>query len=378
MNNLDAKIKSLAKSEKLAIPAGYDAMLKNTYAALPERTSQIKHGISKRRLTAVLIAATLLLVGTASALAFSGVGEWFLDFFRGQSGKDLTPGQQHLIEGSAADIGESVTSGGLTITVESVLCDDYTIYVKLNVEAPEGVVLDADNYTFEKDVFLGNPNWKLKNYSKYLNGYSGSCTVLEDNDGKSNTVSLLFQRTITMAPGSNFSFRDGKARWFELKNFQTSEDVGDGGNKAVTLFEGIWRFEFVYGDGTNSVELISAPVYSRGWRWSLHEDGVDPVDDPYEDVLITSFVLSPLGATCFYEFWDDGGKPEALNFYGVELVMRDGSVVGLFPSDAAAGTMPGGGTSGYFKFKVDMSGTIVVLDEVDYVRFPGDVVLPMG
>ena len=348
---------------------GYDACLT---VSIP-RVKQ--NGRPVRKFSRVLTFAaviTMLLALSIVALAVSGVGAWFLDFFRGQSGRDLTPGQQQLIEGSAAAIGESVTDGGLTITVETVLCDDYTVYVKLNVEAPEGAVLDAGNYDFEKDAWLKNPNWELKNYSKDLNGYSGSCTVLEDYDGKANTVSLLFQRTVTMAPDSDFTFRDGEARWFELRNFQEWTDEG-----AVTLYEGVWRFEFVYGDGDNSVELISEPVHSRGWRWSAHVEGNDPVSDPYEDVWITSFVLSPLGATCFYEYWDDGGYPEALNFYEVELVLKDGSVVKLYPKDAAVGTMPGGVTSGYFKFKIDVAGTIVALEEIDYVSLPGDVILPV-
>ena len=328
------------------------------------------HRLSRALSVAAVVA--LLLALSIVALAVSGVGAWFLDFFRGQSGRELTPGQQQLIEGSAAAIGESVTDGGLTITVETVLCDAYTVYVKLNVEAPEGAVLDAGNYTFEKDAWLKNPNWDKKNYSKDLNGYTGSCTVLEDNDGRNNTVSLLFERTVTMAPGSDFTFRDGEARWFELRNFQEWTDEG-----AVTLYEGVWRFEFVYGDGDNSVELISEPVHSRGWRWSAHVEGNDPASDPYEDVWISSFVLSPLGATCFYEYWDDDGLPEALNFYEVKLVMKDGSVVKLYPKDGAVGTMPGGVTGGFFNFKIDVAGTIVALDEIDYVSLPGDVILPM-
>lgn len=348
----------------------------DTLAEVLQMTQEGKRGFRASHITRIAAVIILTLALAATALAMSGVGGWFLDFFRGRSGKELTPGQQQLIESSAAEIGQSVTSGDLTITVESVLCDDYTIYVKLNVEAPEGVMLDADNYTFEKDAWLKNPNWELKNYGKYFNGYSGSCTVLEDDDGKGNTVSLLFQRTVTMAPGSGFSFRDGETRLFELKNFQTRVDNEmDEGNTAVTLFEGIWCFELVYGDGTNGVELISEPARSIGWRWSSHEDGVDPALGPHEDVWITSFVLSPLSATCFYTFWDDGGLPEALSFYGAELIMKDGSVMRLLPLGAAVGTMPGGTTSGYVTFKIDVSGTIVDLDEVDCVRFPGDVVL---
>ena len=111
----------------------------------------------------------------------------------------------------------------------------------------------------------------------------------------------------------------------------------------------------------------SGAFYSGRWRTlgsginSLGQRG----DGTNEDVLITSFELSAMGVTCSYD-WDDGGLPEALEFIGAEVVMKDGSVVQLNPASGFVGSCS-------FKFYVP-----IVLGDVDYVRIPGGVVLPVN
>ena len=58
--------------------------------------------------------------------------------------------------------------------------------------------------------------------------------------------------------------------------------------------------------------------------------------------------------------------PEALEFIGVEVVMKDGSVIQLSPAGAVIGS---------FRFKFYAP---IVLGEMDYVRIPDGVVLPVN
>ena len=299
-------------------------------------------------LAVAAIAAALLVALSTVALAVSGIGGWFISYFNRTSSNELSPGQQQFIEESAVGIGQSVTSGELTITVESALSDDYTIFVKLLVEAPEGSVLDRDNYRFRNESFVVNTNWDI--YSPYLNSWSASFAILEDEDGKSNTISLLYEGTVRMAAGSGFSFRDGEVRKLRFEDFSTWTLEGE-----QVLYEGIWSFDIIYGDNkseSGSIELISEPVHCFWQR----EDGTR------EDVWMTSFELSEMGASCTYD-WDDGGLPEALEFIGVEVVMKDGSVIQLSPAGAVVGS---------FRFKFYAP---IVLGEVDYVKIPIGVVL---
>ena len=55
---------------------------------------------------AVLVAAIIvLMLGMATvAFAYSGAGNWFLGFFRERAGRELTPGQQQLIEDETIDM----------------------------------------------------------------------------------------------------------------------------------------------------------------------------------------------------------------------------------------------------------------------------------
>ena len=302
-----------------------------------------------RPLAVVVIAAAMIVVLGTVALAVSGIGGWFQSYFSGMSERELTSGQQQFIEESAMSIGQSMTSGELTITVESALSDDYTIFVKLLIEAPEGSVLDRDNYRFHEESFMVSADWDR--YSSFLNSWSASVTVLEDEDGKSNTVSLLYQGTVRMAPGSGFSFRDGEARKLRFEDFSTWTLDGE-----CVLYAGVWSFDIIYGDNSSgSIELISEPIHCLGQRG----------DGTSEDVLMTSFEVSAIGATCTYD-WDDRGLPEALEFIGVEVVMKDGSVFQLNPAGAVIGS---------FRFKFYAP---IVLGEMDYVRIPDGVVLPVN
>lgn len=327
------------------------------------------HRKSKAYIRILIAAAVILALTTGTALAIqSGIGSWFTNLFREQSGEVLSPGQEQLIEDLAVAIGEGVTHENLTVMVESALSDDYTAYIKVLVEAPEGVVFDKDNYNFQKySLSLGEDD----RYWPYLVSMGGSCALVEDDDGKNNTITLLIKKMVTMAPESGFSFRDGDSRKLQLENLQTwSMDEG-----YITLFEGAWSFDVTLSENLsddssneiNEIELISEPVYCQGLEsaWTMAGETVET----YEEVKMTSFVLNTFGATCTYERLHIDNNGSALEFVGTEIVMKDGTIIMLQPRSAAFNFDI---NQGYFTFTTDAP---IILDDVDFIRLPDGVIL---
>lgn len=325
--------------------------------------SNPKQRASGHRLATILIAAVLLMALTVSALAYFGTGDWFKSFFAERSGGNLSPGQQQYIDEKTVGIGQSATYDGWTVTVESAICDKYHTYIKVNIEAPEGTVLEESAYFFESDSLSRAEPVDTSRYEILSSGVGWE--PLDDGDGKSNTISIMRTSKVTVASGSDFSYADGDARILRLENFCVWQDDDELVQKEVVLAEGVWSFEFVFVENndteTDEIELISKPILCQGQRMMGNN----------VEVKMTSFRLNALGAVCEYGFIGDD-KPEALSFEGVQAVMKDGSVIELRP--AAAGLIAETNIANS-NFKFDAP---IVLVEVDHIMFPNDVIFPVS
>ena len=317
----------------------------NTLFEVLKMTKENKKPLRITR-TALIAAIVVLMLGMATvAMAYSGAGNWFLGFFRERSGEELTVEQQQLIEDETVKIGSSITSGDITITVESALSDDYNAFILLKIEAPEGFDLGGKNFSF----------WS-SNIDIDFRQMSGTHPVFEDENGKPNILTMLMNESVIPLPDSGFSFRDGSVRRLTLTDICNWTSDGH----KITLVEGTWSFDIVFSDVDRddsiigSVELVKEPVYCYGS--GLMGDS--------QKVLMTSFELRTFGAIMTYEQSPDE-RPEAIDFIGVQIIMKDGSAVELSPSD---------GQVGIFTFRL---ATPIILGDVDYVQFPEGILLPM-
>ncbi len=110
-----------------------------------------KKEITFQRITTSLTAAGLVVcmilclgVGYVFAAAF-GVIDDFLGFFEKRNGSSLSETQKQYIQQVCAEIGESVTCGDVTVTVQGAITDGKTYYIYLDIIAPEGVSLEDIN-----------------------------------------------------------------------------------------------------------------------------------------------------------------------------------------------------------------------------------------
>jgi len=349
----DAKAKYLANQEELT----------NRESHLAHRQG-IKRRMSKRRLATVLLIVALLLTLTITALAYFGVGEWFKSFFAELSGGELSPKQQQYIDENAVGIGQSETVDGYTVTVNSAICDEQTLYLVISVEGPEGVKLDMPSE--EGSIYFDYAKCKSTGTYKrtgHLSSFGGSWPHLDDGDGRENTVTMIMQEQYVMSADSNRVYTDGEIWRLQLADLTTR--TGALYDKVTTLAKGGWSFEFPLTKMNGEVEMVPSPVVC------VAQSGGEMSKKESVEMKVDSLVLRPFSITLRYSFFP-GNRPEAVDMLDVYLVMKDGSKVIAQPrSGGGAGSI--GSNGGEMSYIFDAP---VMLDEVAYVVLPDDVQVP--
>ena len=330
---------------------------------------------ARRRAITVLLAAVLTLALATTAYAYLSGADWFKSWFAKISDMELTPGQMEYIEEQTVDVGQSVTKNGWTVTVETAMADQNRAYIMLGIKAPAGTDLFAGEGTFFPDLDLISTDPAMGEYDIYIE----TAQRVEDGDGLNHTARLLCEAFIKT------DIIDYSYPWvLTLGDFRTIAYIQN--EPVETLHgEGPWSVEFyMTSPVAEEVELISEPMVCQGQRSRRlrEEEKADHVEaaeenivsvwedqmmedvwfvTEYVDILLTSFKLSPLGASCTYEYsGDDEGYP-TLIAWDVQAVMKDGSAVAF-----EGGT----GTLFYFPAPIDIS-------EVDHIQLPNGYTIPM-
>lgn len=101
----------------------------------------------------------------------------------------------------ALAVGDSVTSGGWTMTLTDVVADEKNFFVGFTLEAPSGTVLDAQNYRLysisEEEIPLGggvfyDPVQHDMTFLDIEAGGNYGVTMLPDTDKTDNQIQFLF------------------------------------------------------------------------------------------------------------------------------------------------------------------------------------------
>lgn len=297
-----------------------------------------KNGFYGRKQIALVAAVITLMAMTVTAFAAVTGAEWFVNYFEEKSGEELSESEIAYIENNTIDYNQSVTHNGYTVSVEYALTDGYTAYIKLKVTAPEGVVLNADDYGFA---------YKLKSQFYPADGSdpsrTGSWQMTDDNPEDNIIYFPMVWR------GSGFG--DGTKWILELEDFFESELREDGLYNDTVIAEGTFLFELVLSDiSQESVELLNEPLSCTA--------KVHTAESEYEEVNIeiSSIVLRPLSATVeFANYSDTFGLA---GFGQLSIYMKDGSSTKM--------TMGSGG-NGVNNYSTKSP---VILSEVDYILLP--------
>ncbi len=323
-----------------------------------------------RRFAALIAAVIALMAITVTAFASEEIAGWFQQYFARTSETGLTSSQIEFIEKNEQIIEESQTHVGYSLELKSILSDGNTVYLTIGITAPSDVT-EADLRSLwgsDIDFYDGNGEFCA----------SWSMDVLDDRDGLENTAILMFElNSADWNSGNIWTLRINKlskyvyneaymqelldTKYAGQENIMFTDEESALIHQQVVLAEGPWGFTFDLSEiEKSSVELLSAPV-TASVCYGFTEEGVDLFDD----VKVTSFILSPLSATiqadCNYAPDFTAGGPK------VYAVLTDGSRIELIPNWSRVELLPNGGHVGKAHFN---AASPIILEEVDHILLP--------
>lgn len=359
-----------------------------------KKKAQIKR-LSTRKmwLIAAVIALTLLLVGCAVAYA----NGWFQQIFSARSETPLTSEQIQYIQNNEQIVGQSQTKNDWTIDLKSTICDGRTGYLVFQITAPDDVDLEQYiNPPTLDDKRLSMGNYSANGKAGYSYAIASIGTVdternywyldggdwISDQDGQPNTV--LFCMTIRcerIDPNKPMLLEDpfGKDVSFRIRllgitleytNLELQKEIEDkyagqgyivDGEEAAGLFcsdiltDDEWYFDVTFDPDNQFIELINQPVSAQAKVWRYADEKQWETKDSLEEVQISSFRVTPFGASISYV-----PKPDTIGISprmgknmddAIYAVMKDGSRIKL---DSAGND-------------VLRAETPIVLSQLDYI-----------
>lgn len=306
----------------------------------------------------VMITAVFIMTLTVSAFATEIGVTWFQQFFANEHGTELSEEQIAFIQRNAVPINQSNTVDDYTLNVESVMNDERTIYVKLDLYAPEGVVLPYEEYRYFETIGLYNKDGEMANH-----GWSMSETI--DEDKTDNHVEILMTFDIDENVDTNFLLTDGGVTLKLTNLYKTYGRYFS--RKTEMMAEGTWQFDLQFAATQEDLwehELIDEPVPCMMVKDATREE---------TEILITSVCLRSLTIDVVYDY-PDGADMGQLYWRGMKVVKKDGTVINVMPSDGSIHP-DGDQVTGYMTLEPDAP---IVLNEVDYIEFPGGTQIPVS
>ena len=352
-----------------------------------------KHLSAKKLwLIAAVIVLALLLVGCTVAY----VNGWFQQIFSSRSETPLSSDQIQYIQNNEQIVGQSQTINDWTVELKSTICDGSTGYLVFQITAPNDVNLEQYlNPPTVDDKRLSMGNYSANNKARYSYAIASIGTVdteqnywyldsgdwITDQDGQPNTVLFcMIIRCEKIDPSKPLLLEDpfGKDVSFRIRlmgitleytNLELRKEIEEkyagqdyivDGEEAAGLFcsdiltDEEWYFDVTFAPDNQFVELITKPVSTQAKVWRYADEKQWEVKDSLEEVQISSFRITPFGATVSYIPKPDAvGIPSKLGEDGIYAIMKDGSRVKLdFTGNSDA---------------VLQAETPIVLSQLDYI-----------
>lgn len=293
---------------------------------------------SVRRITAILLAAALLMMLSITVFAAVTGAEWFEKIFLESNRRELSESQKKYIQDNIVDISQSVTHDGYTVSVDYAISDGSALYMKVKLTAPEGVALDEDDYGF---VYQNRPQFYPVDGSNPAR--SGSWQTVNE-DPTDNTVYFPMK---WQGEGLNIG-----SKWIlDLTDVVEYHDPGIGPLEETILAKGNFKFEItIEGAGDYEVEMLTEPLNCKAKVYDS--------DTEYHevDVTLTSVILRPLSAEIRFADYTDTYR--LAGFALMKIFMKDGSFVEM-----------GMRSTGNGENKYSMHAPLII-SEVDYLLLP--------
>lgn len=297
-------------------------VFKETYATLHASKDTIKEVMKmtrqkkRRRISrAALAAAVLACILAAAAAASTILIPVLRDYFGAGAG----------YEQSGALLGLSQNSGGWAMTLTDCVGDDRSLYIGMELAAPEGVALTQDSYRL-KDWSVSIPGLNTGGSSHY--------TVLPDSDPNDNRLHLALWYD-TLPEGGSLNGRRVKLHFGNLCHRTTYNEAS-----------GVWDYETDSPSSWDFDTVISYPDNMIRLKPNL------PVTTLDVEAVISYVEISPISVYIVIEgeslkghhSWVPKNAPDGyygcIEYQEMTAYTRDGTAVPL------TGSLVGSGCSG--------------------------------
>ena len=279
------------------------ALLGRVKASMRKEQDMRTNKYTKRIVTLALAAALVLALGVTAYAALDGA-EWFKSWFASTSGTELTEGQKEYIDRAAADVGQSVTAGGWTVTLQSAMTDGERVFMSLTAR-PEEERTELHNTCLYGLLTSTDPDAPEDYF------YGPTVSTFDQEYG---AASQMEEKTVDP------KYR-GREIDFSYPLTLTLDHLRNGPDGEETVAEGPWVFKFTLTPGGNGeLEVVDEPftAIARFEHEYLNGEPFDPstlepgtmvdsgdgLEIRYEavDVTVTSLKLNPMGAVCTYVY----------------------------------------------------------------------------
>ncbi len=348
------------------------ALLRRVKASMRKEQDMRTNKYTKRIVTLALAAALLLALGATAYAALDGA-EWFKRWFAAASQTELTEGQIGYIDRAAVGVGQSVTAGGWTVTLDSAMTDGERVFMNLTAQ-PEDEETKVVNTILRGQLTSADPAAPEDLFT------GGGMNQFDRTD---ETLSQIMETSVN----SQYLDRDID---FSYPLTLTVDCLTNGYDGEETYIEGPWVFAFTVTPGEDGVmELVTEPFTAKA-RFA-HEylngepfdrstlepgtmiDSADGLEVKYEDVdvTVTSLKLSSMGAVCTYVYegeYAQGEGPESGPDIGWDLDIELAGGSGRAEIVASGGGREEAQQAHVTRYEF---GAPIDLDEVTAVTFQG-------
>ena len=276
--------------------------------------------------------------------------------------------QEPLSGQQTENIGQNGEQNGFSLELKSVVYESYTAYATFGLTAPE----DTDF----SDVLDGPSNMSL-GFSDLQTDIPANVSyeVLDDGDGKSNTLKIVVSIQPIIRQGAPSAFGSGKTCEIVF-----SDVVYNRENEKELLASGQWKFVIELAEAdSGELELLDSPVSTKVWlsrTGASESEGMDAI----EDVTLTSIRVAPLHVEVSFEMPEPSDSfvgvfidaaafapppgTDRADYENIAIVMKDGTEISLFQSMGAKDVA------------ILTADSPIVLEEVDCLRMSDGTRIP--
>ena len=189
----------------------------------------------KRPLRMALIAAAIivLLTGTVVGVYYTRITSTMEDTWNTHAETEMTQEQKDFVEAHSADIGESVTDQGITVTIDSVSCTEKTVYLMISYALDESMY-DLSKVEVCRDYF-SNVYVENDTYGSVKSSGGGSSREFKDS------VYWINDRLEFRDLPDDANLGDGET----MMNYEINEiKLLETGSEELVYVSGTWNFSF--------------------------------------------------------------------------------------------------------------------------------------